>query len=112
VIPVLGDLPVLGPLFRSTSFSRDETELVVMVTPRLQSPLNPDQVPLLPGEHWRYPTEAQQFFRKDLGGPAVEPSKERADMKSVGQPPQFHGSFGFTAVGTGSVSETTEPAAH
>jgi pilus assembly protein CpaC len=111
VIPVLGDLPVLGPLFRSTSFSRDETELVVMVTPRLQGPLNPDQVPLLPGEHWRYPTEAQQFFRKDLGGPIVEPSKAKADMKSAGQPPQFHGSFGFTAVGTGSVS-ASETVAH
>ncbi len=104
VIPVLGDLPIIGPLFRSTSFSRDETELVVMVTPRLQAPLNPDQVPLLPGEHWRYPTEAEQFFFKDLGGPAVEPGKARADTKSAGPAPEFHGTYGFTTAGTGGVA--------
>jgi pilus assembly protein CpaC len=107
-IPLLGDLPVLGALFRSTAYTRDETELVVIVTPRLQAPLNPDQVPLLPGEHWRYPTEIQQFFKADLGGPAVEPSKARADTKSVGAPPQFHGSFGFTAAGVGSVKPTDD----
>jgi hypothetical protein len=65
--------------------------------------MNPDQVPLLPGEHWRYPTELGQFLRTDLGGPMVEPGKGRADMKSAGQPPQFHGNYGFTAVGSGSV---------
>jgi pilus assembly protein CpaC len=105
-VPVLGDLPILGTLFRSTAYSRDETELVVMVTPRLQAALNPDQVPSLPGEHWRYPTEAEQFFNQDLGGP-VDPGKVRADMKSAGQPPQFHGSYGFTAVGTGLALEQT-----
>ncbi len=111
-IPGLGDIPVLGALFRSTSYSRDETELVVMVTPRLQAPLNPDQVPLLPGEHWRYPNEAMQYLFADLGGPAVEPGKARADTKSAGRPPQFHGSYGFTAVGSGSVSasESDQPA--
>jgi pilus assembly protein CpaC len=108
-IPGLGDLPVLGALFRSTTYSRDETELVVMVTPRLQAPLNPDQVPLLPGEHWRYPNTLQQFIRADMGGPAVEHANARADSKSDGPPPQFHGQYGFTAAGTGSVGPV-EPA--
>lgn len=36
--PGLGDLPVLGPLFRSTSFERNETELVIVVTPHLVVP--------------------------------------------------------------------------
>jgi pilus assembly protein CpaC len=109
-IPLLGDLPVLGALFRSTSYQRNETELVVLVTPRLVAPMNPDQVPLLPGEHWRYPTELGQFLRTDLGGPMVEPGKGRADMKSAGQPPQFHGNYGFTAVGSGSVGPIDTPA--
>lgn len=37
--PWLGDLPVLGALFRSSSFIREETELVVVVTPRIVTPV-------------------------------------------------------------------------
>jgi pilus assembly protein CpaC len=110
-IPGLGDLPVLGVLFRSTTYSRDETELVCVVTPHLQAPMNPDQVPLLPGEHWRYPNTFQQFVFADMGGTAVEPGKSRADKKSAGMPPQFHGTYGFTAAGTGSVLPVDAPAA-
>jgi pilus assembly protein CpaC len=40
-IPWLGDLPVLGTLFRSSNFQKDETELVVIVTPRLVLPVPP-----------------------------------------------------------------------
>jgi pilus assembly protein CpaC len=39
-IPVLGDIPVLGALFRSTEFQRHETELVIIVTPHLVKPLD------------------------------------------------------------------------
>lgn len=38
--PFLGDVPVLGALFRSTSFQRDETELVILVTPYLTQPVS------------------------------------------------------------------------
>lgn len=47
-IPVLGDLPVLGALFRSVSYQRDESELLVVVTARLARPLAPHEVPALP----------------------------------------------------------------
>jgi pilus assembly protein CpaC len=40
-IPWLGDLPVLGALFRSSSFQKNETELVIIVTPRLVQPVPP-----------------------------------------------------------------------
>jgi pilus assembly protein CpaC len=103
-IPVLGDLPVLGTLFRSVNFQRSETELVILVTPRLVSPLNPDQVPGLPGEKWRYPTLGQLYLRHDLGGPVVEDPKAMTDSKTAGPAPQFHGSYGFTAVGCGTVA--------
>jgi pilus assembly protein CpaC len=101
-IPLLGDIPILGALFTSTSYQRNETELVVLVTPRLVSAMNPDAVPALPGEKWRYPNQLQNYLFHDLGGPA-NAAKSRADIKTEGQPPQFHGSYGFTAVGTGSV---------
>jgi pilus assembly protein CpaC len=90
--PVLGDLPVLGSLFRSVEYQRNQTELVVMVTPRLVEPLNPNQVTAGPGEHWRYPTEADLFLARDLGGEA-EPAS--AVAQASGPPPQFRGQYGF-----------------
>lgn len=71
--PVLGDLPIIGSLFRSVSYQRNETELLVLVTPRLVNGMNPKEVPPLPGEHWRHPTDAQLYLNADLGGPAPDP---------------------------------------
>jgi len=49
-IPLLGDIPILGALFRNVSYTNDETELLVMVTPKIVRPLNKDEIPLLPTE--------------------------------------------------------------
>jgi pilus assembly protein CpaC len=38
--PFLGDIPILGALFRSTSYQRNETELVIIVTPYLVRPVS------------------------------------------------------------------------
>ena len=38
--PFLGDLPILGALFRSNSFQRNETELVIIITPYLVKPVD------------------------------------------------------------------------
>jgi pilus assembly protein CpaC len=92
ITPLLGDLPILGALFRSVKYERSETELVVLVTPVLVEPMNPGQVPTIPGERWRYPNEAQLFLGADLGGPA--PDTDHAP--SMRPPPQFHGDYGFT----------------
>ncbi len=47
-VPLLGDLPVLGALFRSVDYRRDESELLVVVTAHLAKPLAPHEVPALP----------------------------------------------------------------
>lgn len=39
-VPVLGDVPVLGPLFRSERYKRNETELVILITPYLVNPVS------------------------------------------------------------------------
>jgi len=44
--PLLGDIPVLGALFRSRAFQRNETELVIIATPRLVKPLDTARQPL------------------------------------------------------------------
>jgi pilus assembly protein CpaC len=55
--PFLGDLPILGALFRSTSYQRDETELVIIVTPYLVRPVSRQLA--LPSDGFRAPTDAQ-----------------------------------------------------
>jgi pilus assembly protein CpaC len=86
--PLFGDLPVLGTLFRSTRFERSETELVILVTPKLVSPMNPDQVPAMPGEKWRYPNEAELYFNGDVGGPAQ--ANRAAELPKPGGKPSDH----------------------
>jgi pilus assembly protein CpaC len=54
--PFLGDLPILGALFRSTSFRRQETELVIIVTPYLVRPVSGRLA--LPTDGYRAPTDA------------------------------------------------------
>jgi pilus assembly protein CpaC len=44
-VPGIGDIPVLGKLFQSKSLNKTKNELLVIVTPRIVHPLNPDQVP-------------------------------------------------------------------
>jgi pilus assembly protein CpaC len=98
-VPLLGELPVVGPLFRSVRYQRKETELVVLVTPRLVAPMNPVDVPQLPGETWRHPTEADLFWSADLGGPAADtkhaPALRPGERRSA---PRFHGQYGFVPV--------------
>ncbi len=47
-IPLLSKLPIIGALFKSKAERAEETELMVLITPRLVRPLNPDEVPPLP----------------------------------------------------------------
>jgi pilus assembly protein CpaC len=98
VTPVLGDLPILGPLFRSVQYQRNETELVVLVTPYLAGGLNPDQIPSVPGEHWRYPTEDEVFLNQDLGGPIPQNDKPAKAISTTGPVATIHGKHGFAPV--------------
>jgi pilus assembly protein CpaC len=58
--PFLGDLPILGMLFRSTSYQRDETELVIIVTPYLVRPVSGQLATAADG--YRAPTDPQINF--------------------------------------------------
>ncbi|MXO82933.1 secretion system protein [Altererythrobacter aestiaquae] len=59
--PGVGDVPILGNLFRSKSFRRGETELVIVVTPYLVKPVNANDIKL-PTDAFRAATEAQSFL--------------------------------------------------
>ncbi len=59
--PILGDLPILGALFKSNKFQRQETELVIVITPYLVKPMQPNQVHL-PTDGYQAPTDMQRWF--------------------------------------------------
>ncbi|WP_345721990.1 type II and III secretion system protein family protein [Qipengyuania intermedia] len=56
-VPLLGSIPLIGTLFRSTSFQKGETELLIIVTPRLVAPIRPEQVQL-PTDRVKDPIQA------------------------------------------------------
>lgn len=60
-IPVLGDIPILGALFRSTRDEMAETELAFFITPRLVTPMPPGQKPSLPTDKALTPEQERLF---------------------------------------------------
>ena len=103
-VPLLGDVPVLGALFRSTRYQRRETELIVLITPHLVAPLNPGEVPPLPGENYKHPSEIELFLGGQLGGEAGVANPTDSDVngrddratRSGSQPrPTLQAQYGF-----------------
>ena len=68
--PILGELPILGPLFRSTAFQTDKSELLFVVTPRLARVLPPDYA--LPTDSYIPPTRSEYFWNGQLEGKPPE----------------------------------------
>jgi len=85
--PFLGDIPILGALFRSSSFQKNETELVIIVTPRFIKPINKDAQPV-PPDFYTEPDDTQFYFNTD---PPVE--KASKDGSAVGD---MDGQFGHS----------------
>jgi pilus assembly protein CpaC len=65
--PGLGDIPIIGALFRSTQFQKGQTELVILVTPHLAKPLAPGSV-TLPTDKFVEPTDAQFYWQGKIEG--------------------------------------------
>lgn len=59
--PGLGDLPILGSLFKSTQFQKGQTELVIVVTPYLVNPVDDSEIKL-PTDGFRAADASQSFF--------------------------------------------------
>jgi pilus assembly protein CpaC len=66
-LPWIGDLPILGALFRSSEYQRAQTELVVIVTPHLVSPVSGAAL-ALPTDRVRIPTERELFLFGNVAG--------------------------------------------
>lgn len=79
-VPALGDLPVLGALFSSVEYQSSESELVVLVTPELVAPLNPNQVAYVPGANLVPPNDWELFGLGKLEGEG-DPTKKDMEQK-------------------------------
>jgi pilus assembly protein CpaC len=88
-VPWLGDIPVLGALFRSAEYQREQSELVIIVTPHLVTPTRGEAL-ALPTDRVRLPTEREFFLfgkvegRKGPQGAAGEVARQ-----------DFGGSYGY-----------------
>jgi len=83
-IPLLGDLPIIGMAFRRTSFKRSETEMVVLATAHLVQPLNPGEVPPLPGEDELSDPSSFSFFLMGITDAKIPSSRRTAPAGPVG----------------------------
>ncbi len=74
-LPILGEIPILGALFRSTDFQNDKTELVFVVTPRLVKPMSTDAA--LPTDAYRDPSRTELFLGGKLEGKPAPQTQQR-----------------------------------
>lgn len=79
-IPLLGDIPILGALFRSSTYEKNQTELAIVVTPRLVNSIPVGEEIKLPGQHLTSPSA----FEALLLGKVVKRTNENAAYALLG----------------------------
>lgn len=82
--PVLGEVPIIGALFRSSEFQNDRTELLFVVTPRLVKPLPPNYA--LPTDHYRQPTRTGFFLGGQMEGSSQDSDTSAPAAEAPAQP--------------------------
>ena len=102
--PILGSIPIIGALFRSSGFQKAETELVIIVTPRLVQPVKADQI-VLPTDRVLPPHELDLFLmgRTDkavginpLNPDAMPPEAPKAPASTAPAPKAGEPATGFS----------------
>ena len=73
-VPLLGELPILGALFQSKAFQKEETELIIIVTPHLVKPLNVAKQ-TLPTDFYVEPNDAEFYLLGRLEGSGTKKAK-------------------------------------
>ncbi|MGP3698781.1 type II and III secretion system protein family protein [Rhodobacter sp. NSM] len=84
-VPWLGDIPILGALFRSAEYQRAQSELVIIVTPHLVTPTRGEAL-ALPTDRVKLPSEKEQFLFGRVTGRGAAGEVARQD---------FSGSYGY-----------------
>jgi len=76
--PGLGDIPILGALFRSEKFRREETELLIVVTPYLVKPVSDRQI-VLPTDKYITPSDMDRFLKGKRWVPTAQNEASNQD---------------------------------
>ncbi|WBH16772.1 type II and III secretion system protein family protein [Sphingomonas radiodurans] len=79
--PGIGDVPILGALFRSNGFTRNETELVIVITPYLVKPVNANEI-VLPTDGYESPSDVERVLLGKLGGGKSGESRPKPRMEA------------------------------
>jgi pilus assembly protein CpaC len=82
-LPWLGDVPVLGALFRSTEYQKNETDLVIIVTPHLVRPMAPTDAMHTPFDNTLPPNDADLFL---MGKTEIDPRLARLAAGAMTRP--------------------------
>ncbi len=82
-LPWLGDMPVLGALFRSTDYQKNETDLVILVTPHIVRPLAPTDQVHTPFDSSLPPNDVDLFL---MGDTEVSPELARLAVGALNRP--------------------------
>jgi pilus assembly protein CpaC len=77
--PGLGDIPGIGVLFRTEELRKEETELLILVTPHLVKPLLPGEI-RLPTDQFREPNDFEFFLEGRMEGRAPKESTYGHDV--------------------------------
>lgn len=85
--PILGEIPVLGALFSSSNFLMDKTELMIIVTPRLVQPLQPDYT--LPTDAFVRPGRGEFLLQGRLENSTDDSETTDADAQMIGKEPNY-----------------------
>lgn len=95
-VPWLGDLPVLGALFRSADFQRSQSELVIIISAHLVEPTTGEAL-ALPTDRIRPPTEGELFLFGQVGPAAGSPTTRLSTQSGAGEvaTQDFGGSYGY-----------------
>lgn len=88
-VPWLGDIPVLGSLFRSAEYQRQQSELVIIITPHLVTPTRGEAL-ALPTDRIRIPSESELFLFGKVAG-SNKPTGAAGEVAKQ----DFGGSFGY-----------------
>jgi pilus assembly protein CpaC len=93
--PGLGDLPVLGPLFRSSSFQRNESELLIVVTPYIVKPIDDPRAVRLPTDAWQPATDVERILYGFEAEPFPQGTAPSSSGSSSAPRPHLLGAAGF-----------------
>ncbi|GGF19563.1 hypothetical protein GCM10011611_26870 [Aliidongia dinghuensis] len=94
--PGLGDLPILGALFRSTNFTRNESELIIIVTPYVAQPIADPKTIRLPTDGLRPPSDLERMLLGRIEGIRGQPSEYDGQLAIERlKGPRLQGDAGF-----------------